>query len=545
MTQSKIAQVTHHPRALAGALICVLLVTSLAGAVIGLQLVTTLGIIPNTAFIGVVVAIALSRVPLRFLKPLRSVHTQNLVQTNISTATFISAASLMVPITLAVLMDMQELIPAVVIGAVAGMLIDLMLLYWLFDSRLFPASNAWPQGAAAAEALAAGDEGGRRAGLLGVGAVIGAAGAWVGIPMSAFAVAFLGNFVALLMFGIGLLARAYFPALFGIDLAAEYIAHGILIGAGIAALAQAARFILKRPSAAQPAHLDRDRTSSVPSDASTVTRTDAYVGKVLARGFVLYLGAATLVAFVAGLWTELSPLAMIGWILYVVATCLASQFIIGLSAMHAGWFPTFGTSLLFLTVGMVLGFPVPALVALCGVLIAGGPAFADSGYDLKAGWIVRGRGADPAFELDGRRQQIIAGVVGMAVSIAVVLIAYQGYIDRGAIPPIDVVYAATLDAGAQDGVGTTLMLWAIPGALIQLLGGSKRQMGILLGTGLLILNAAAGWAVMAGLLLRLVWTRVRRDDEDDQYVTILASGMIAGDAIYGFGDAAVSSVKLS
>src|SRR3712207_7221882 len=42
-------------------------------------------------------------------------------------------------------------------------------LFRSFDSRIFPATGAWPPGVAAAEAIRAGDEGGRKAVLMGIG----------------------------------------------------------------------------------------------------------------------------------------------------------------------------------------------------------------------------------------------------------------------------------------------------------------------------------------------------------------------------------------
>jgi hypothetical protein len=68
---------------------------------------------------------------------------------------------------------------------------------------------------AAAEAIKAGDEGGRKLWVLGGGLAVGAAGnALFGIPMSAFGVAFIGNIRALTMFGVGLLIRSYSAVLF-------------------------------------------------------------------------------------------------------------------------------------------------------------------------------------------------------------------------------------------------------------------------------------------------------------------------------------------
>lgn len=73
------------------------------------------------------------------------------------------------------------------------------------------------------------------------------------------------------------------------------------------------------------------------------------------------------------------------------------------------------------------------------------------------------------------------------------------------------------------------IIWAIPGAIIQLIGGPKRQMGILFATGLLITNPLAGWAVLVGIAIRLIILKVRGPEaEPTMYTT--AAGFIAGDA---------------
>jgi len=72
------------------------------------------------------------------------------------------------------------------VGAALAMLLDAYLLYPMFDTKVFPASGTWPPGVAAAEAIKAGDQGGRQGLLLVAGLVIGMVGSWLKIPMSAF-----------------------------------------------------------------------------------------------------------------------------------------------------------------------------------------------------------------------------------------------------------------------------------------------------------------------------------------------------------------------
>ena len=198
-----------------------------------MQIITTLGVTPNTAVIGVLVAIMVSRIPILALSKFRNIQRQNLIQSTISSATFAAANSLLLPIGIPYLLGRSDLIIPMLIGASMGMVIDLLMLYWMFDSRAFPGSAAWPPGVAAAEAIYAGDEGGNRAKLLIYGVVAGVVGSFLKIPMSALGITMIANMWAMLMFATGLLLRGYSMDLFGIDINKLYIPHGFMIGAGL------------------------------------------------------------------------------------------------------------------------------------------------------------------------------------------------------------------------------------------------------------------------------------------------------------------------
>ena len=538
-----------HPRTFEPSMVIVLVITSVLGAIIGIQILTTLGVTPNTAIIGVLVAIALSRIPLAALRKFRSIHRQNLVQSNISTATFVAANSLLLPIAIPWVMGRPDLVWPLLIGAAAAALIDFLMLYWMFDSRVFPGKEAWPPGLAAAEAIKAGDRGGRRAGLLGIGTLVGIIGSAIGVPMSAFGVAFIGNIVALTRFGVGLLLRGYSVPLAGVDINALYIPHGFMIGAGVVALFQAVWTIVGRRKATAHAIATGAETSELTTvidegeaappvvvERGELTRSEVAVRKALTRGAVLYVVAAALLAAVSGLVAEMSVPMLIGWVLFAMVACIAAEFIVGLSAMHSGWFPAFATALIFLSLALIIGFPPVAVALVTGFIAAGGPAFADAGYDFKTGWILR-RNESRAMELEGRKQQFLAGVVGMAVALVVVALAFPMFFANDQIPPVARVFVKTIQAGVDPALITTLLLWAIPGAIIQAIGGPKRQMGILLATGMLILNPAAGWAVLVGIVLRIVYSRLRKDKEAaESEMTIAAAGFIAGDALWSFGN---------
>jgi uncharacterized oligopeptide transporter (OPT) family protein len=354
-------------------------------------------------------------------------------------------------------------------------------------------------------------------------------GGVAGVPMAAFGVAFIGNVSALSMFGIGLLARAYAPDLFGIDLNERFVPHGFMIGAGLVALGQAIAHLMGHRSS-------RADSMGEPRNAKLgPTRSSSYARRALVGGFVLYIGAATALAVIGGLGAELSVGRLLVWILYAAVACIAAEFIVGFSAMHAGWFPAFATALLFLVIGLLLGFPPVAAALLVGFVASGGPAFADAGYDLKAGWYLRGFGRSPGFELRGRKEQIISAATGLLVGLVMVVFFHDLYFQKDLYPPVARVYATTIESGVDPSLGWQLFLWGIPGAFVQLAGGSDKQLGILLGTGLLIVNAPAGWAVLAGIGVRLFLTKIYGESLGTT-LFVFAAGCIAGDAVWTFGD---------
>jgi uncharacterized oligopeptide transporter (OPT) family protein len=518
-----------HPRFLELSSLLLIAPLCVVGAIIGVQLIVTLGITANTSLIGALAGMALARIPLAIFARYRSIHVQNLAQSAISAATFGAGNALMLPIGIPFVLGRPDLVPALFGGVFLAMLIDGYLLYRMFDSEVFPATGAWPPGAAAAEAIRAGDEGGRKAAVLGAGVVIGIAGNWLIAPgvMSAFGVAFIGNVWALTMFGVGLLVRGYSTLLFndpmfaaiipggipGGDINKAYIPHGLMVGAGVVALIQVAMIILRR--------------GRVHSGAG---RSPIEVRRSLGVGIAIYLLIAVVIALLGGLAAQLSVAMLAAFLIYAAFAAMVHELIVGLAAMHSGWFPAFAVALITLVIGMLIGFPPVALALLVGFSAATGPAFADMGYDLKAGFMLRGYGSDPAFERDGRRQQLIAAMFAFVVAGVVVLVAYPGFFAQNLVAPVDRVYVATIKAGASADVAWSLAMWAIPGAIIQFLGGPKRQLGVLFATGLLIPFTLAGWAVLIGIACRIMWERAARSEG----MEVFGAGVIAGDALFAF-----------
>ncbi|MBZ4019818.1 OPT/YSL family transporter [Streptomyces purpurogeneiscleroticus] len=545
-----------HPRVREPLVFVLLAVLSVVGAVIGADLVAKLGISANTSVVGALIAMLIGRVPLAGLRKMRSVHRQNLAQSAISAATFASANALLTSIAVPYVFGRRDLVWPMLAGAFIGLLIDTWVLYRSFGSRLLPATAAWPPGTAAAETIKAGDKGGKRALVLGASTLVGVGGTLLALPLSAAGVAFLGNVWALLMFGVGLGLREFSPALFHTDLGAGYVPHGVMVGAGIVALGQAAVLLVRRrgtarkpaehlhspagaaeASTAEASAAGASAVGATATDPTTATTVDeSALRRTLLRGYALFVAGAAVLAVVGGLLGEMSPAGIVGWVLFAAFAALVHELIVGLAAMQSGWFPSFAVTLIFLVFGLLIGIPSVPLALLVGYVSATGPAFADMGYDLKAGWLLRRdhRPWDP-YEREGRREQFRAALIGFAAALVVVAVLWQSYFRQGLIPPVAKVYADTVRHGLGDpGVLSTMLLWAVPGALVQLIGGTRRQMGVMLATGLLILTPHACWLVLAALAVRVAYRKLRGARADEE-LNLVGAGLIAGSSL---GDSA-------
>jgi uncharacterized oligopeptide transporter (OPT) family protein len=500
------------------------------GAIVGMHLITTLGISTNTSILGALVAIAIARVPLAAMLPLKSVQQQNLIQSTISSATFGAANCLLIPIGIPFFMGRPELVTPMLIGAAIGMFFGTTMLYLQFDSRTFPAKGIWPPGVATAEAIIAGDRGGRRALVLLGGTVLGAIGAYLRIPMSAFGVGFIGNIWALSMFGIGLLIRGYSVPVAGINVMRLYLPHGMMVGAGLVALVQVA-MILAQGKRSIPGQTDEEYTVS-----------ERQLGRSFGYGYGAFVVGAIIMAILAGLAAEMPAAQFVGWLIFAGAAAVIGQQLVGLAAMHSGWFPAFAVALIFLVLSILMGFPPLASAFLVGYVASVSPAFADTGYDFKAGWILRGQGRNRKFELEGRREQFRAEMLGLVVALVMVILFWRGYFEQNLLPPVVRVYVATINAGIDPGVLRSIVLWAVPGAILQAIGGPARQLGILLATGLLIPSPLGGWAVLAAIAIRLIATKLYGGTAQS-YLNIFGAGTIAGDALFGFFNA-IARIRL-
>src|SRR5262249_12162306 len=204
-----------------------------------------------------------------------------------------------------------------------------------------------------------------------------------------------------------------------IDITQYYVPHGFMVGAGIVALVQVIMTISQRAEATK-----------------AVGRSDEELRGALQIGAVGYVAIAALIAAIGGLTSELSWPMLIAFVIYAAFAAFIHALLVGIAAMHSGWFPAIAVALITLIVGILIGFPRVALGLLVRFSAATGPAFADMGYDLKAGYILRGFGRSMSFELDGRRQQLYAAMLAFLVAIPIVWLAHSTYFAQGLVPPV-------------------------------------------------------------------------------------------------------------
>ncbi|WP_272675469.1 OPT/YSL family transporter [Providencia sp. PROV092] len=514
------------------ALLIAIIILSFVGAIIGIQIIVTLGISANTSIIGAVLAILLSRVPLSIFASFKFIDAQNLIQTSISAATFAAANGLIVAIGVPWVLGMPELIYPMMAGAFVAIIIDGTILYGLFNTRAYPASASWPAGVATAETLWAGNKGGKRLGALLTGFAAGAIGAGFGIPMASAGIALIGSIFALFMFAVGLLIRGFSESgLITYNLYENYVPHGVMIGAGIVALIQIGAIVFRNKKDSQQQSEDSDE----------LRQSSKRIKSTLIKGATFYFLTALALTFISQIFVTMTLPQLIGFLIFATLAALTQEMIVGMAAMHSGWFPATAAALISLMIGILLGFPPEVLAVLVGFCAATGPAFADMGFDLKTGFMIRGYGKNQSAEHYGRKQQYFAAIIGFCCALVVVALTYDFYFEQDKIVPASRLYAATIQAGSSSDVAMMLLLWAIPGAIIQLIGGAKNQIGVLFSTGLMINYPIAGWTVLTALAVRIIIERFFNISSDK--ISTFAGGLIAGDALYSTAKAFLPTLK--
>lgn len=528
-----------HVKAFEGNTFIVSILMSVFAAIICMQIIARIGTTPNTSVIGALFAMALARMPFSSLKAFRSLDRQNLVQTMTSGAGFAAANCCLLSVGIIYVFGDASLIFPMLLGSGLATLIGMHLVYDLFDSELFPATAPWAPGIATAQAIIAGDEGGKKGRTLLGGIVLGALGAACrikpylagGIPMAGVGIAFIANPWSMSALAAGLLIRGYYPSLvpflasLGLqnlpaDLGKTYIPHGFMIGAGLISLLQAVSMIFKK-SAKEAS----DRTQE-----NTVTHAAAK--KAIAAHIGYFALAAVGLALLSGFMTAMPMPKLALWVLWCTFSSIAASVLVGLCAMHSGWFPGFAVTVIFVSLGLFMDFPPAALAILAGFVSSTGPCFADMGYDLKTGWIIRGSGANREYELDGRRQQVFSELFGGLIAVVVVGLLMNMHFNLNLLPPVSRVFAATVKAGSDFAILREMLFWAVPGAVIQFIGGPKKGLGILLATGLLIRNPIYGVGLVVALILRALFIK-----DHEEAMQLYGAGFVAGDGLFGFFNA--------
>ncbi|MGI6075386.1 MAG: hypothetical protein ACOYD9_03355 [Pyramidobacter sp.] len=75
------------------------------------------------------------------------------------------------------------------------------------------------------------------------------------------------------------------------------------------------------------------------------------------------------------------------------------------------------------------------------------------------------------------------------------------------LPPVIRVFATTVQAGSDYSILQEMLFWAVPSALLQIIGGSKKALGILCTTGLPIRNPIYGIGLVVALLIRAIFIK--------------------------------------
>lgn len=493
-------------------------ILAILSAIVCMQILGKVGVSANTSILGAIFAMLASRIPAQSMKKYKNLERQNYIQTISSGAGFAASNCGLTAVAILFVMGEAKAILPMALGSLFGTAVSIYVVGKLYDSSIFPAEEAWAPGIATAEVLAAGDEGGNKAKRVIQGIIAGAIGTHFKIPVGAIGITFITSIVSMAALGIGLIIRGYCEPVTGFSLGSSYIPQGFMIGAGAIALIQSITGIVRSSKK------NHDDTKA----KRNITVTDAAAKKTIVLAFGVHIVGAVLVGALTGVLFNMTPGMMILWIIWTAFASIASMMLVGMAAMYSGWFPAFAITTIFMTIGVVMGFPPLAVAVLTGYISSVGPCFADMGYDLKTGWIIRGKGEDREHEIYGRKQQVRIEIYGAILGIIVVMLFANMTLGQGLIPASATTFATTAQAGTTPGLVKTLLIWAIPGAVVQMLGG-KHMLGVLFATGLVINSPIYGIGVLATIVIRLIFRK-----KGDEFMHCRDAGLIAGDGLYGF-----------
>jgi len=523
---------------------------AILSAAICMQIMGQFGTAPNTSLIGAVLVMLVARIPMLIAKKFRNLERQNYILSFASASGFAAANCGFVAIATMFMLNRNDLIIPIALGALMGSMISAATMGRIFDSKIFPAKGAWPMGVAVASTIEAGDEGGKKGFELLQGIAVGAIASFFGIPAAGVGIAFIANVITMGALATGMIIRGFSGSVIGnfiedFDMGQTNIAQGVMIGAGIVAFVQIIFSIVKgnkkEPATKHQTSLQADQQNEQQDKQLTARQTeqcteqqeqqnehtvsDSKTIKTFVGSFGLFMAGAVILALVSGVFGNMGLWMAILWVLFAGVTAIVNIVLVGTASMQSGWAPAFAVVTLCLTIGMIIGFPPIPLAVLAGYIGAVGLPLADTGIGLKTGWLIRGKGADKAHELQGRKQQVIIKYIGIFVGIAVSIVFGMILMRSDVIPPMSVFYSTAVESVAGIAVLGELLLWAIPGAILQIIFGSKSA-GLMLATGLLINNAVFGITILAAIVLRLII--------GTKHMQIRSPGLIAGDGLFGF-----------
>ena len=101
----------------------------------------------------------------------------------------------------------------------------------------------------------------------------------------------------------------------------------------------------------------------------------------------------------------------------------------------------------------------------------------------------------PTENIYGRKQQVYIEIYGAIIGIIIVMLFANMTLGQGLIPASSTTFATTCQAVANPELIKTLLIFAIPGAIVQLVGG-KHMIGVLFATGLVINSPIYGIGVL-------------------------------------------------
>jgi len=214
------------------------MILSVLSAIICMQIIAKVGVTPNTSIIGAIIAMVIARIPIDIFRKFRSLERQNLIQTTVSAAGFAASNCGFLAVAMFFILGETRFILPMAIGSLVGVVFSILVVGGIFDSKIFPANAPWPPGVATAQAIQAGDEGGKKGIRLLQGLALGAIGSYFKLPAAGIGIVFIANIFSMAALGLGLLIRGYSEQLFNINLGTTYIPHGVMIGAGVMALIQ-------------------------------------------------------------------------------------------------------------------------------------------------------------------------------------------------------------------------------------------------------------------------------------------------------------------